>query len=207
MPLVTAAAQLLRRFPQHFADITVRVARKTDSVLWPILFEAAGPPSGALSALEAAGALQSAACCLIIVDNIEGAAVAHAAALRLIRAALDASSYGLVAELMRFLLPPGEADAILAHVQRPAVQAAEEAPVLEPKGSSWLSWLWGGGAEPAQVRVGRAVLDAAGLLVLLVPFLGGLWGKGSLASNKNKNQQENNNSKKTTRHYHRDLLV
>lgn len=146
VPLVTAAAQLLRRFPQLYADITVRVARKTDSVLWPILFEAAGPPSACLAALEASRALQSAACCLIIVDNIEGPAAAHAAALRLIGAALDASAYGLVAELMRFLLPPGEADAILAHLQQ---APGTDAPAEKTNGGSWLSWMWGGEKQHA----------------------------------------------------------
>lgn len=166
VPLVTAAARLLKHFPKHFPDIAVRVARKTDSVLWPVLFQAVGPPSGLLLSLMSAGSLQTAACCLIIVDSIEGTATAHDQALRLIRAALGEGLYDLCAELVRYLLPPGEAEAILNQVYGPklaelqraagrgeaagaanggsaAQVAATTAPMAEE--SSWgvLSWFWG----------------------------------------------------------------
>lgn len=49
-------------------------------------------------------AAQSAACCLLLVDHIEGTATAHALALRLIRAALKGGQYELVAELLRCAL-------------------------------------------------------------------------------------------------------
>lgn len=64
----------------------VSVARKTDAAMWPALFAAVGAPSALLEGLLGAGALASAACCLLIVDRIEGPAPAHALALRLIRA-------------------------------------------------------------------------------------------------------------------------
>ncbi len=54
--------------------------------MWPALFAAVGAPSALLEGLLGAGALASAACCLLIVDRIEGPAPAHALALRLIRA-------------------------------------------------------------------------------------------------------------------------
>lgn len=66
-------------------DIVVSVARKTDAAMWPALFLAVGVPSELLNNLVDAGALASAACCLLIVDRIEGSAIAHSSALRLIR--------------------------------------------------------------------------------------------------------------------------
>lgn len=69
----------------QFRDIVVSVARKTDAAMWPALFQAVGAPSELLDDLIDAGALASAACCLLIVDRIEGSAIAHSSALRLIR--------------------------------------------------------------------------------------------------------------------------
>ena len=66
-------------------DIVVSVARKTDAAMWPALFLAVGVPSELLNNLVDAGALASAACCLLIVDRIEGSAIAHSSALRLIK--------------------------------------------------------------------------------------------------------------------------
>lgn len=106
-PLLISAARLVQQFP-HSAEIVVSVARKTDAQLWPALFAAAGSPAALCEGLLSSGALQTAACCLLIVDRIEGAGKAHGLALRLIRSALAASSYGLAADLLRFLMPPGE---------------------------------------------------------------------------------------------------
>lgn len=68
----------------QFQDIVVSVARKTDAQMWPALFSAVGPPSKLLDDLLGAGQLTSAACCLLIVDRIEGAAAAHTFAVRLV---------------------------------------------------------------------------------------------------------------------------
>ena len=57
--------------------------------------------------------LQSAACCLVIVERIEGGALAQQAALQLMQAALGVGQYGLAADLLRFLVPPGEGEALL----------------------------------------------------------------------------------------------
>jgi len=86
-PLLQAAAQLIRHFPL-FRDIVVSVARKTDAQMWPALFAAVGSPGALLEALLDVGALQSAACCLLIVDRIQGAQEAHGLALRLIQVCL-----------------------------------------------------------------------------------------------------------------------
>lgn len=49
--------------------------------------------------------VHTAACMLVVVDSLEGATAAHALALRLVRAALDAFLPDLTAELLRFLYP------------------------------------------------------------------------------------------------------
>lgn len=69
----------------QFAEIVVSVARKTDAAMWGGLFAAIGKPSGILEGLLEAGALRSAACCLVIVDRLEGAQASYALCLRLIR--------------------------------------------------------------------------------------------------------------------------
>ena len=75
----------MRQFPQN-RDVVVSVARKTDAQMWPALFAAVGVPSSMLDSLLEAGMLQSAACCLLIVDRIEGPQAAHGRALQLIQA-------------------------------------------------------------------------------------------------------------------------
>ena len=100
-PLLQAAAQLVRQFPQN-RDVVVSVARKTDAQMWPALFAAVGVPSSMLDSLLEAGMLQSAACCLLIVDRIEGPQAAHGRALQLIQvseAGLKLSSSWLLAPL------------------------------------------------------------------------------------------------------------
>jgi hypothetical protein len=118
-PLLISAARLVQQFPQS-AEIVVSVARKTDAQLWPALFAAAGSPAGLCEGLLSNGNLQTAACCLLIVDRVEGSGKAHGLALRLVRSALTASSYGLAADLLRFLMPPGENE--LAELVSPSTQ-------------------------------------------------------------------------------------
>jgi RIC1 len=62
--------------------VAVSVARKMDAALWPALFDAVGPPDALAEGLLAAGQPVSAACCLLIVDRLQGAAKAQALALR-----------------------------------------------------------------------------------------------------------------------------
>ncbi|KAL0053131.1 hypothetical protein WJX82_001373 [Trebouxia sp. C0006] len=156
-PLLQAAAQLIRHFPL-FRDIVVSVARKTDAQMWPALFAAVGSPGALLEALLDVGALQSAACCLLIVDRIQGAQEAHGLALRLIQASLEAGQYDLASELLRFLIPPGDNDILAAmpshapmHDQsngkHPQSAANQDAGV-----GGWLaSWLWSTPAITEQV--------------------------------------------------------
>ncbi|KAL0029799.1 hypothetical protein WJX77_000735 [Trebouxia sp. C0004] len=156
-PLLQAAAQLIRHFPL-FRDIVVSVARKTDAQMWPALFAAVGSPRALLEALLDVGALQSAACCLLIVDRIQGAQEAHGLALRLIQASLEAGQYDLASELLRFLIPPGDNDILAAmpshaplhdhsNGKHPQSAANQDAGV-----GGWLaSWLWSTPAMTEQV--------------------------------------------------------
>ena len=75
----------------QFADIVVSVARKTDAAMWPTLFAAIGIPSEILINLLEQGALQSAACCLVIVDNLEGPSAAHKLCHKLVKVWLNSS--------------------------------------------------------------------------------------------------------------------
>lgn len=119
--LLRSAAELLQQFPQY-SDVVVSVARKTDAALWPTLFSAIGSPSMLLEGLLETGALKSAACFLLVVDRLEGADRAYGLTYRLVQAALKTSQFYLVAELLRFLMPPGECDAALL-TNRPSQQA------------------------------------------------------------------------------------
>jgi hypothetical protein len=60
--------------------------------------------------------LQSAACCLVIVEQIEGSSQARLQAVQLIQAALEVAQYSLAGDLLRFLVPPGDGEA-QAHVE------------------------------------------------------------------------------------------
>ncbi|PSC67405.1 Quino amine beta chain-like RIC1-like guanyl-nucleotide exchange factor [Micractinium conductrix] len=132
-PLLVAAARLISQFPQ-FPEIVVSVARKTDAALWPALFAAVGSPGRLCQGLMQADKLQSAACCLVIVERIEGSAPAQAATLQLMQAALTSGQYGLAADLLRFLVPPGEADMLLDSpgVSKAAAAAAASAHPASP---------------------------------------------------------------------------
>ena len=69
----------------QFADVVVSVARKMVAALWPALFDAVGPPGDLAAGLLRAGRPVTAACCLLIVDRLQGAPGAHALALETIQ--------------------------------------------------------------------------------------------------------------------------
>ena len=69
----------------QFADVVVSVARKMDAALWPALFAAVGSPSALLEGLAQRGALTSAACCLLVVDCLEGSASAQRLTISLLQ--------------------------------------------------------------------------------------------------------------------------
>ncbi|KAL3150452.1 hypothetical protein ABBQ32_000282 [Trebouxia sp. C0010 RCD-2024] len=147
-PLLQAAAQLIRHFPV-FRDVVVSVARKTDAQMWPALFAAVGSPGALLEELLDVGALQSAACCLLIVDRIQGQHEAHGLALRLIQASLEAGQYDLASELLRFLIPPGDNDILAAMPSQASTNQQDTGNSHHSAGAQsagvggWLaSWLW-----------------------------------------------------------------
>ena len=69
----------------QFSDVVVSVARKMDAALWPALFAAVGSPSALLEGLAQRGALTSAACCLLVVDCLEGSASAQRLTISLLQ--------------------------------------------------------------------------------------------------------------------------
>ena len=103
------------------------------------------------------GSLQSASCCLVIVEQIEGSAPAQHAALQLMQAALGAAQYGLAADLLRFLVPPGEGEALVT----PSSAAAAAVPGGEGAG--------GGAAAGAQQPQQAAAAEAAAAAPQEVP--------------------------------------
>eukprot|EP00951_Prasinocladus_malaysianus_P005597 scaffold39531_cov39-Prasinocladus_malaysianus.AAC.1 len=54
------------------------------------------------------GALQSAACCLLCVDRLEGSEKAQKLSLQILKDALEGNQYNLAMELLRFVIPPTE---------------------------------------------------------------------------------------------------
>ena len=69
----------------QYREVVVSVARKTDASMWPALFAAAGDPGELLQGLAHQGALQSAACSLLIVDRLSGPDIAQGLALQLLQ--------------------------------------------------------------------------------------------------------------------------
>lgn len=102
---LSAALGLIRAFPEYL-DVVVAVARKTDSRDWPALFEHAGDPSALQRDALRRGQLRTAACYLLVVDKLAGAAVGAEAAGELLATALERREYRLTGELVRFLARP-----------------------------------------------------------------------------------------------------
>uniref|UniRef100_A0A383V6J0 RIC1 C-terminal alpha solenoid region domain-containing protein n=1 Tax=Tetradesmus obliquus TaxID=3088 RepID=A0A383V6J0_TETOB len=173
-PLLSSAVELVLSFSPACWDVVVSVARKTDASLWPALFSAVGSPAALLALLLEAGALPSAACFLIVVDRLEGADLAQRYALSLVGTALRRGQFFLVAEILRFLIPPRESSS--GAVQwgpagpPPATQPAAAVAAADTAGngsvqqqqpeksnaaaagssnSGWFGWLWGGSSSSA----------------------------------------------------------
>jgi hypothetical protein len=201
-PLLAAAAELVLSFPRH-ADVVVSVSRKTDASLWPALFSAIGSPAALLEHLmDQLGAFQSAACALVVVDRLEGPNLAHGLALRLVRASLKKAQYVLCAEILRFIIPPGDpstagsangSKATLAAASAAAAAAAAagviggaNTPGVEQSGSSWFGWLWGGtnSSSSSSAPMAAAAAAAGGPEAAAVAGGGGLGGGGLQASDR-----------------------
>ena len=96
--------ELVLQFPQA-AELVVSVARKTEAELWPPLFQAAGSPVSLCEGLLRDGSLQSAACCLLVVNEMVGKSESESLALKTLRASISVGNYDLAADLVRFLAP------------------------------------------------------------------------------------------------------
>ncbi|KAJ2773586.1 WD40 repeat protein [Coemansia nantahalensis] len=101
------------RLLEHFApfhEIVVHCARKTEAALWPRLFACVGGPARFFRQCLAAGRLETATQCLIILQTLESAAVCEAGVLALLARAVDAQNARLTTDILRFLSIAAESD-------------------------------------------------------------------------------------------------
>lgn len=94
--------RLLKYFGEY-EDVVVRCARKLDSKRWPLLFSLAGEPAALLEQCFVSGRLRTAACLLVILQEMWGFISSTPHSLRLVEAALDKGELGLAADLANFL--------------------------------------------------------------------------------------------------------
>uniref|UniRef100_A0A061S7S9 Protein ric1 n=1 Tax=Tetraselmis sp. GSL018 TaxID=582737 RepID=A0A061S7S9_9CHLO len=203
LKLMQKAVRLIRIFPQY-SDVIVSVARKTDAALWPLLFSAVGSPMKLIQRLLDANALESAACCLLCVDRLEGADKAQDLSLNIIGRALDAEQYSLALELLRFVIPPTDADSIFETIDAEEARAAAagltspigvESPSRSngtpQKSPGWFPWIWGSpSSDPWSYRGSCAAVITRPLTVVAPPkplpeappVHGGALGQGSSAA-------------------------
>ena len=128
------SAELLSHFPQS-AELVVSVARKTEAELWPPLFQASGSPVTLCENLLQYGALEHAACCLLIINEVFSQSEASSMALKILKSSLIVSKYSLASDLLRFLAPE---QGMQVH------QEAQES-TAQPNSATdtgYLGWLW-----------------------------------------------------------------
>lgn len=94
--------RLLKYFGEY-EDVVVRCARKLDSKRWPLLFSLAGEPAALLEQCFVSGRLRTAACLLIILQEMWGFISSTPHSLRLVEAALSRGEVDLAADLANFL--------------------------------------------------------------------------------------------------------
>lgn len=94
--------RLLKYFGEY-EDIVVRCARKLDSKRWPLLFSLAGEPAALLEQCFVSGRLRTAACLLVILQQMWGFISSTPHSLRLVEAALERGELSLAADLANFL--------------------------------------------------------------------------------------------------------
>lgn len=100
--LFPRVVRLLKYFGEY-EDIVVRCARKLDSKRWPLLFSVAGEPAALLEQCFVSGRLRTAACLLVILQEMWGFISSTPHSLRLVEAALSRGELALAADLGRFL--------------------------------------------------------------------------------------------------------
>ncbi|KAF6003567.1 WD40 repeat protein [Cyanidiococcus yangmingshanensis] len=94
--------QMLRKFGEY-EDIVVHCTRKTEAYKWPSLFALVGEPTALLEQCFLSGRLRTAACLLIVLQEMHGLQVSAFQALRLFQAALSRNDDALARELLSYL--------------------------------------------------------------------------------------------------------
>eukprot|EP00166_Cyanidium_caldarium_P006000 ctg_769.g383 len=101
--LFAKIVSLLRCFGEY-EDVVVRCARKMDAKRWPRLFALTGDPATLLEQCFLSGRLHTAACLLVIMQEMHGSWASEVHAQRLFQAALHRDEWELAGELRLFLL-------------------------------------------------------------------------------------------------------
>ncbi|XP_064397549.1 guanine nucleotide exchange factor subunit RIC1-like [Halichondria panicea] len=100
--LLPCGVEFIKQFPE-FLETVGHCARKTEIALWQYLFAAIGSPRDLFELCMSDGRLSTAATYLIIIQNLEAAAVSRQLATKLLDASLDANQWELCTDLVRFL--------------------------------------------------------------------------------------------------------
>mmetsp|Transcript_2958 Transcript_2958/g.13937 ORF Transcript_2958/g.13937 Transcript_2958/m.13937 type:complete len:1132 (-) Transcript_2958:4097-7492(-) len=117
--LFARVVSLLRNFGEY-EDIVVRCARKMDAHWWPLLFDYAGEPASLLETCSSMSRLRTAACLLIILQEMFGYATSTPYALKLFQASMESGQLVLAADLANFLRKAREAKMLnVAYVKIP----------------------------------------------------------------------------------------
>jgi hypothetical protein len=107
--LLPRVVEFIKQFPQ-FLETIGSCARKTEVALWQYLFAAVDNPRDLFELCITDGRLKTAACYLIIIQNLEPVTVSRQLATRLLDAALDSNQWELCKDLVRFLRAIGPGD-------------------------------------------------------------------------------------------------
>ncbi|XP_066298789.1 guanine nucleotide exchange factor subunit RIC1-like isoform X2 [Branchiostoma lanceolatum] len=108
-PLLPRIVDFIREFPE-FLQTIVHCARKTEIALWSYLFASAGNPKDLFEQCLQSGSLETASSYLIILQNLEPAAISRQHATLLLDASLDKGKWELAKDLVRFLRAIGNED-------------------------------------------------------------------------------------------------
>ncbi|XP_063311171.1 guanine nucleotide exchange factor subunit RIC1 isoform X2 [Pelobates fuscus] len=108
-PLLPNVAKFITEFPL-FLQTVVHCARKTEYALWNYLFAAVGNPKDLFEECLMAQDLDTAASYLIILQNMEAAAVSRQHATLLFNTALEQGKWDLCRHMIRFLKAIGSGE-------------------------------------------------------------------------------------------------
>jgi len=115
--LFPKVVRFLRYFGEY-EDVVVRCARKMDSKRWPLLFSLAGEPASLLEQCYNSGRLSTAACLLVILQEMWGFMSSTPHSLRLLETAINRGELTLAADLAGFLAKADQAGMLNASQMR-----------------------------------------------------------------------------------------